>query len=52
MSKISSGGETFPTETLKGLRLWFRVLLCRRNLQLMHVLFQTSILLKDSSLIK
>lgn len=30
----------------------FRALLCRMNLQLMQVLFQTSVLLKDSSLIQ
>lgn len=52
MSKMSSGGETFTTETRKDLRLWFSVLLCGMNLQLMQALFQTSILLKDSSLIE
>lgn len=52
MSKITLGGETFHTETLKDLRLKFQALLCRMNLQLKYVLFQTSVLCKDSSLIQ
>lgn len=51
MSKLSSGDETVPTETLNDLRLCFGVLLCRISLQLIQVLLQTSVL-KDSSLMQ
>lgn len=44
MSKMTLGGETSPTEAL------FRALLCRMNLQPMHVLFQTSVLIKAASI--
>lgn len=28
MSKLASGSETFPSETLKDVRIWLKVLLC------------------------
>lgn len=47
MSKLASGSETFPNETLKDVRLWLRVL-CRINQQLIQA---STALLRDSSLI-
>lgn len=35
MSKLASGSETFPNETLKDVRLWLRFL-CRINQQLIQ----------------
>lgn len=36
MSKLALGSETFPSEPLKDVRLWLRVLLCRINPQLIE----------------
>lgn len=41
MSRLASGSETFFSQTLKDVRLWLRVFLCRINQQLIQALFQT-----------